>query len=150
MLSSFKNKTTFLNSIVNNQRRLFSQDWAHDSHNPHLLGQTYQFFDRAASLTDIPPDYLAIIKDCDNSIRFKIPLKRDDGSIEYLSAYRVQHKKHKLPTKGGTIYAPRLNIDHAMSMATLMTVKLAISGIPFGGAQGGIQIDPSKYSEDEM
>jgi glutamate dehydrogenase (NAD(P)+) len=117
---------------------------------PRFLEQVELFFNRAASKTGISPDYLELIRTCDNVIRFSIPIKRDNGKIENILCYRAQHKHHKLPVKGGTRYADSMDIQEVMALASLMTFKLTIADIPFGGAKGGIKIDPRKYSEREL
>ena len=77
-------------------------------------------------------------------------LHSDDGSLETILAYRCQHKTHKLPTKGGTRYAENVNIDEVEALACLMTIKCSIVNLPYGGAKGGICIDPRKYSVREL
>lgn len=67
-----------------------------------------------------------------------------------ISAYRCQHKTHKLPTKGGTRYAKNVDIDEVEALACLMTIKCSIVNLPYGGAKGGICIDPRKYSLREL
>jgi len=66
------------------------------------LEMVKEHFDRAAIHTNVKPDLLKLIKECNTAIRFNIPLVRDDGSIECLTCYRAQHSHHKLPVKGGT------------------------------------------------
>jgi glutamate dehydrogenase (NAD(P)+) len=77
---------------------------------PRFLEQVELFFNRAASKTGISKDYLELIRTCDNIIRFSIPIRRDNGSIENIICYRAQHKHHKLPVKGGTRYAPDMDL----------------------------------------
>lgn len=74
----------------------------------------------------------------------------DNGTLETISAYRCQHKTHKLPTKGGTRYAENVNIEEVEALACLMTIKCSIVNLPFGGAKGGICINPRKYSAREV
>jgi glutamate dehydrogenase (NAD(P)+) len=78
------------------------------------------------------------------------PVKMDDGRVEMFTGYRVQHNNVLGPFKGGLRFHPSVDIDEVRALATWMTWKSAIVNIPFGGAKGGIQIDPSKYSLDEM
>jgi glutamate dehydrogenase (NAD(P)+) len=89
---------------------------------------------------------LDLIRSCDTIARFNIPIRRDNGKLETITCYRAQHKRHHLPTKGGTRYAPTIDLQETTALATLMTFKLTIGEIPFGGAKGGVKIDPSKYS----
>jgi len=110
------------------------------------LEQTKQFFDRAADKLDIHEDYLNLIKECDVALRVMVPLKRDNGRIENIVCYRAQHSRHVLPCKGGTRYGTHIDLQETMALASLMTFKLAIAGVPWGGGKGGAKIDPRKYS----
>lgn len=67
-----------------------------------------------------------------------------------MEAYRVQHKTHKLPTKGGTRYASNINLEEVEALASLMTIKNTIAGLPYGGAKGGIKVDPRSLSKREI
>ena len=77
---------------------------------PRFLENVEKFFNRAASKTGISQDYLDVIKVCDNVIRYAIPIRRDNGTMENVICYRAQHKHHKLPVKGGTRYAPDIDL----------------------------------------
>jgi len=107
-------------------------------------------FDRAAKMTDHPPGLLEQIKAINSVIHFTFPLKRDDGSIQVMHAWRAEHSHHMLPTKGGIRYAAMVNEDEVMALAALMTYKCAIVDVPFGGAKGGVKISAHEYSEREL
>ena len=112
--------------------------------------QVNRMFDKAAAYLDHSPGLLAQIKHCNSVYRMEFPLKRDDGSIDVIKAFRAEHSHHKQPTKGGIRFAGNVNEDEVMALAALMTYKCAIVDVPFGGAKGGIQIDRRDYSEAEI
>ncbi|MFI5128791.1 MAG: Glu/Leu/Phe/Val dehydrogenase [Chitinophagales bacterium] len=107
-------------------------------------------FDKAAKFTKWERGILEQIKACNAVYQMRFPLKRDDGSIEVIEAYRVQHSQHKTPCKGGIRFAAEVNQDEVMALASLMTYKCAIVNVPFGGGKGGIKINPRKYSAYEL
>ncbi|MCK4856854.1 MAG: Glu/Leu/Phe/Val dehydrogenase [candidate division Zixibacteria bacterium] len=108
------------------------------------------FFDRAAALTDHPIGLLNQIKYCDSCYWFKFPLRNDDGSIEMIQGFRVEHSHHKLPVKGGTRYSEMVTEDEVKALAALMTYKCAVVDVPFGGAKGGIRIEPRRYTDIQL
>ncbi len=107
-------------------------------------------FDKAAKLTHWDPGILEQIKACNSVYQMRFPLKRDDGTIEVIEAYRVQHSQHKSPCKGGIRFSDEVNQDEVMALAALMTYKCAIVNVPFGGGKGGIKINPRNYSVYEL
>jgi glutamate dehydrogenase (NAD(P)+) len=117
---------------------------------PRFLEQVKLFFNHAAAKTGIDPEFLELIKSCQTVIRFNIPLRRDDGSLETIPCYRAQHNTYKLPVKGGTRYSDHINLQEVEALASLMTFKLAIADVPFGGAKGGVKINPRNYSQGEI
>lgn len=107
-------------------------------------------FDKAAGFTKWDSGILEQIKACNAVYSMKFPLKRDDGTVEVIEAYRVQHSQHKTPCKGGIRFAAEVNQDEVMALAALMTYKCAIVNVPFGGGKGGIKVNPRKYSAYEL
>lgn len=91
-----------------------------------------------------------ILATTQNEVVVHFPVKMDDGTIEVFSGYRVQHNNTLGPYKGGLRYHPTVDIEAARALATWMTWKSAIAGLPYGGGKGGIKIDPSKYSQAEL
>ena len=111
-----------------------------------FLEQVDRAFDRAARHTGHDQTLLANIKACKNLFYTSFPIKRDDGSIEVMHAWRAEHSHHKLPAKGGIRYAATVDEEEVQALAALMTYKCALVDVPFGGAKGGIRIDPKQYT----
>ena len=114
-----------------------------------FFGAVERSFDKAAKFTNWDPGILEQIKQCNAVYRMFFPVKIGE-KIEVIKAYRVQHSHHKTPCKGGIRFATSVNLDEVMALAALMTYKCAIVNVPFGGAKGGISIDPKKYTPYEL
>lgn len=112
--------------------------------------QVNENFDRATKYLDIENGLLDQIKACNSTYHIAFPIKRDDGSVEVIHGWRAAHSSHKMPSKGGLRYALEVNEDEVNALAALMTYKCAVVSVPFGGAKGGIKIDRSKYSINEI
>lgn len=115
-----------------------------------FFGAVEKSFEKAAKFTKWDTGLLNQIRQCNSVLQMRFPLKRDDGTIEVIEAYRVQHSHHKTPCKGGIRFAAEVNQDEVMALAALMTYKCTIVNVPFGGGKGGIKIDPRKYSVKEL
>jgi glutamate dehydrogenase/leucine dehydrogenase len=86
----------------------------------------------------------------DRELKVEIPFRKDDGEIDSVVGYRVQHNNTRGPFKGGIRYHQHVDIEEVRSLATLMTWKTSLVDIPYGGGKGGIEIDPSHYSKTEL
>jgi glutamate dehydrogenase (NAD(P)+) len=106
-------------------------------------------FRKAAPLTGLSDGLLAQIRACNTVLRMRFPVKIGDD-YEVIEAYRVQHSHHRMPTKGGIRYALSVDQEEVMALAALMTYKCALVDVPFGGAKGGVKIDPKKYTVDQL
>jgi glutamate dehydrogenase (NAD(P)+) len=115
-----------------------------------FLAQVDRMFAKASALTSHPDGLLKQIQICNSMYHMQFPLKKDDGTIEVIQAWRAEHSHHRLPVKGGIRYADNVNADEVAALATLMTYKCAIVNVPFGGAKGGIKINRHNYSEAEL
>ncbi len=115
-----------------------------------FLEQVDLAFDRAARFTHHDPTLLTNIKACKNLFYTSFPIKRDDGRIEVMHAWRAEHSHHKLPCKGGIRYAQAVDAEEVQALAALMTYKCALVDVPFGGAKGGIRLNPKEYSVEEL
>lgn len=106
-----------------------------------------RYFKRAAKYTGLPQGVLDQVRHCNAVYRMRFPVKRDDGSIEVVEAFRAQHSHHRLPAKGGIRYSMHVDQNEVIALAALMTYKCAVVGVPFGGAKGGVRIDPFTCSD---
>src|SRR5512139_338310 len=118
--------------------------------NRSTYGNVTRQFDKAADLMGLDPEIRKILAKTTNEIVVNFPVKMDDGHIDVLTGYRVQHNNALGPYKGGLRFHPAVDIDEVRALATWMTWKSAIIDIPFGGAKGGIQMDPADYSAREL
>lgn len=107
-------------------------------------------FNKAADLAKLDSGVRKILEKPQNEILVRFPVKMDDGRIEVFTGYRVQHNNILGPYKGGLRFHPDVEINEVRSLAAWMTWKCAIANIPYGGGKGGIEIDPAKYSMDEL
>ena len=108
------------------------------------------YFDHAAKFCTHAPGLLGQIRSCNAVYAFAFPVRHADGSIEVVHAWRAEHSHHKLPTKGGIRYSPQVDESEVKALAALMTYKCALVDVPFGGAKGAVQIDPARYSVEQL
>ena len=108
------------------------------------------FFEKAADLNGLSDSKKAVLAGTYRELRVQVPLRRDDGSLDVLVGYRIQHNGARGPYKGGVRYHPSANVDEVRALASLMTWKAAVVDIPFGGAKGGIEVEPRGLSQSEI
>ena len=106
--------------------------------------------DQAAKHLEIEPEIVERLKHPQAALEVSIPVRRDDGSLEVLTGYRVRYNDSRGPTKGGLRFHPDVSLEEVKALAFWMTIKTAVVGIPFGGGKGGVIIDPKKYSKLEL
>lgn len=115
-----------------------------------MLENVMRQFNHAADIINLNSNIRKILSITNNELLIHFPVKMDNGDVEVFTGYRVQHNNALGPYKGGLRYHPTVDIDAAKALAMWMTWKTSLAGLPYGGAKGGIQIDPSKYSTAEL
>ena len=114
-----------------------------------FLDSVNAYFDAAAPHTGLPAGLLKQIKICNSVYQIHFPVQID-GEVQVIEAYRAQHSHHRSPTKGGIRYSNHVNQDEVIALATLMSYKCAIVDVPFGGAKGGVKINPWEYGAEDL
>ena len=109
-----------------------------------------QYVDRAATLLDLEDDVRVLLADPYRQIDVQVPIHGDNGAVLAFRGYRVQHNGARGPFKGGLRYHPHTDLDEVRALASLMTWKTALLDLPFGGAKGGITLDPATVSLREL
>jgi len=122
---------------------------------PNFYSTVESFFAKAAPYTGLDAGLLHQIKVCNSIYAIQFPVEITNKvtgktEVKVIEAYRVQHSHHRLPTKGGIRYANSVDQHEVMALATLMSYKCAIVHVPFGGAKGGVKINPKDYTEEEL
>lgn len=107
-------------------------------------------YNNVAEKMDLNENIRKILSTTNNEIIVHFPVKMDDGKVEIFTAYRIQHNNALGPYKGGLRYHPSIDVSDAKALAMWMTWKASLAGLPYGGAKGGIEIDPRDYSDAEL
>ncbi len=108
------------------------------------------YFDRAADELDLSASTRRLLLTAKREVQVQIPVELDSGEVATYIGYRVQHNDARGPMKGGLRYHPQVDLDEVRALAALMTWKTAVVNLPYGGAKGGIAIDPAKFSPREL
>lgn len=115
-----------------------------------MMRNVMKQFNEAADFLDINSNVRKILSHSNNELVVRFPVRMDTGEVEVFTGYRVQHNNSLGPYKGGLRYHKTVDLDAARALAMWMTWKTSLAGLPYGGAKGGIQIDPSAYSPAEL
>ena len=107
-------------------------------------------YDRATEALNLDDNLWERLRTPQRSLVVSIPIRMDDQSVKVFMGYRVQHDSARGPSKGGIRYFPDVNLGNVAALAMLMTWKCALMGLPFGGAKGGVRVDPNNLSRSEL
>jgi glutamate dehydrogenase (NAD(P)+) len=121
---------------------------SHLRENPLEIARTQ--LRRVATTFDIDANLVSVLGECKKAVEVSIPVGMDDGSTSVFKGYRVTHNVARGPSKGGIRYHPAVTLDEIKALAMWMTWKCALMGIPFGGAKGGVVVDPKQLSRGEL
>src|SRR5438094_4971187 len=119
-----------------------------DHSNPWKIAQRQ--FDIAAEVLGLDPNMARVLRECKRELTVTFPVLMDDHTVQMFTGYRVHHNVDRGPAKGGIRYHPGVNIDEVKALAMWMTWKCAIVGIPYGGAKGGVVVDPKDLTRREL
>ncbi|MFI5285672.1 MAG: Glu/Leu/Phe/Val dehydrogenase [Candidatus Dormibacteria bacterium] len=107
-------------------------------------------FDNAAEILNLSSGLRAVLREVRRELVVRFPVKMDDGSVRMFEGYRVQHNVTRGPAKGGLRFHPATDIDEVKALAMWMTWKCALANLPYGGAKGGVAVDPATLSHREL
>lgn len=110
----------------------------------------WRYVHSAARLLELAPELRDALLLPAREISVQVPVRMDDGSLRFVRGYRVQHNDSRGPFKGGIRYHPTVDLDEVRTLASIMTWKTALVDLPFGGAKGGIEVDPAEMSRHEI
>ena len=115
-----------------------------------LFDVAVEQFDIAATVLGLDDDMRRILRHCQRELTVHFPVEMDDGSVEVFTGYRVQHNTGPGPTKGGIRYHQSVTLSEVKALAMWMTWKCAVVGLPYGGAKGGVRVNPKLLSQTEL
>jgi glutamate dehydrogenase (NADP+) len=114
-----------------------------------IFNDALKRLDQAQKYANIDPEAIERLKHANATLQVSMPVRMDDGSLQIFQGYRVQHDNTRGPTKGGIRFHPDVCLDEVNALAFWMTCKCAVLGLPYGGAKGGVIVDPKKLSRLE-
>ncbi len=109
-----------------------------------------QYFEEAATVMNLTSSMRELLLIPEREVKVQVPIKRDNGEIATFVGFRIQHNSKRGPMKGGLRYHHEVNADEVLALASLMTWKTAVVDLPYGGAKGGIAVNPKDLSIDEL
>jgi len=115
-----------------------------------LFDVAVEQFTIAADLLGLDDAMRRILSHCQRELTVNFPVEMDDGSVEVYTGYRIQHNSGPGPTKGGIRFHESVTISEVKALAMWMTWKCAVVGLPFGGAKGGVRVNPKLLSQAEL
>ncbi|MSP78564.1 MAG: glutamate dehydrogenase [Dehalococcoidia bacterium] len=117
---------------------------------PQAFDTVTEFFEHACRRLAVSMEICEIVRTPDREMRVEVPVRMDNGQLKVFIGYRVQHNGARGPYKGGIRYHQEADVDEVRTLSALMTWKTALVGVPFGGAKGGVQCDPTTMSKTEL
>ncbi|KAF9091876.1 glutamate dehydrogenase [Mortierella sp. GBA35] len=121
-----------------------------EDNEPGFLGSVETFYDRAAKISGVSEKSLTGIKAVDAVLSVKFPVEIDADTHVIIEGYRAQHSRHRLPCKGGIRFSDEVDLQEVEALASLMTYKCAVVDVPFGGAKGGVKLNPKKFTPAQL
>src|SRR5262245_29098938 len=115
-----------------------------------LFDVAVEQFEIAADVVNLDDDMRKILSHCQRELIVNFPVEMDDGSVQVFTGYRVQHNSGPGPTKGGIRYHKSVTLSEVKALSMWMTWKCAVVGLPFGGAKGGVTVNPKLLSQSEL
>lgn len=123
---------------------------APQAHEESMFEAVLARLDAAAKLMNLSEEVALVLKNPSKQVKVSLPVMMDSGKIQVFEGYRTVHSTHLGPSKGGIRYAMDVNADEVMALAAWMSFKCAVANLPYGGAKGGIKLDPRAHSVGEL
>jgi glutamate dehydrogenase (NAD(P)+) len=120
------------------------------THDQSMFEAVLARLDEAARLMNLSHEVALVLRNCSKQVKVSLPVMMDSGKIQVFEGYRTVHSTHLGPSKGGIRYAMDVNADEVMALAAWMSFKCAVANLPYGGAKGGIKLDPRAHSIGEL
>lgn len=120
------------------------------AHEESMFEAVLARLDAAAKIMNLSEEVAVVLRNCSKQVKVSLPVMMDNGHIKVFEGYRTVHSTHLGPSKGGIRYAMDVNADEVMALAAWMSFKCAVANLPYGGAKGGIKLDPRQHSIAEL